>query len=119
MTDRAKIVDFYLQKITDNDFEISEVRKDMERNKFEEEEIKIIVRLVDNELQRRLLTATSNKKATDLVYIGTVITLIGVVITVGTYTGLIPMGDSFLIVYGPFLGGLATLFTGLAKRRRV
>jgi hypothetical protein len=118
MTERTKIVDFYLKKIADKDFEISDVRKDLERNSIDEDEIKVIVKLVDNELQRKLLTETENKRATDLVYVGAVITLIGLFITVGTYTGLIPMGDSFLIVYGPFLGGLSILFMGLARKRR-
>lgn len=117
MTDRAKIVNYYLQKIKDKDFEILDVRRDLERNSFDEEEIKIIVRLVDSELQRKLLTAEDNKKAIDLVLVGGVITLVGLIITVGTYTGVINMGGSFLIVYGPFFGGLSILFAGLAKRR--
>jgi hypothetical protein len=119
MTDRAKIVDFYLQKISDTGFEISEVRKDLERNNFDNEEIKVIVRLVDNELQRRLLKSANNEKAKGLVFTGAVITLVGIAITFGTYTGLIDMGNSFLIAYGPILAGLSILFTGLAKRRRV
>jgi len=43
---------------------------------------------------------------------GAVLTFIGVGITLGTYTGLIDMGDSFLIVYGPFFGGISILFAG-------
>ena len=103
----------------DKDFEISEVRKDLEKNNFEEEEIKTIVRLVDNALQRKLQIVTNNKKANDLIYIGAITTLVGVIITVGTYTGLISMGNSYLIVYGPFLGGLSILLMGLAKKRQV
>lgn len=97
MTDRAKIIDFYLKMIADKDFEISDVRKDLERNKIDEDEIKIIVKLVDNELQRKLLTETSNKRVTDLAYVGTVITLIGLIVTEGTLIGLMPMGNSFLL----------------------
>ena len=118
MTDRAQIVNFYLQKISNNDFEILDIRKDLERNNFDEEEIKIIVRLVDNELQRRLLADTTNKRSIDLVYIGAVIALVGLIVTVGTYTGMINTGNSFLIAYGPFFGGLSILFAGLAKKRR-
>ena len=116
MTDRAKIVDFYLEKISDKNFEISEVRNDLERNNFDEEEIKIIVRIVDNALQRSLLEETSSRKSKNLVYVGAVITLIGLFITVGTYTGLIRMGNSFLIAYGPLLGGFSILLVGLAKK---
>lgn len=97
MTDRAKIIDFYLKMIADKDFEISDVRKDLERNKIDEDEIKMIVKLVDNELQRKLLTETSNKRVTDLAYVETVITLIGLIVTEGTLIGLMPMGNSFLL----------------------
>jgi len=118
MKDRSRIVDFYLQKITDRDFEIYQVRKDLESNNFNEEEIKVIVRLVDNELQRRALVDTNNKKASELIYLGAVITIVGLVITIGTYTGLIVMGNSFVILYGPILGGLSVLLTGLSKKKR-
>jgi hypothetical protein len=116
MKDRAKIVDFYLQKLSDKNFEISDVRKDLEKNSFDEAEIRIIVRLVDNELQRRLFIDSHNRKSFDLVYIGAILTFLGAGFTIATYTGLINMGDSFLIAYGPFLGGLSILMTGLAKR---
>jgi hypothetical protein len=118
MTDRAKIIDYYFQRINNKDFEISEVRRDLEKNNYDEDEIRIIVKLVDNELQRRNLLYTNNRKANDLIYIGGTVTMIGIIITVGTYTGLIEMGNSFLIVYGPFFGGLSILLTGLAKRQR-
>jgi len=117
MTERSKIVNFYLQRLTDS-FEISEVRKDLERNNYDEDEIKLIVRLVDSELQRRLLTATNNKRANNLVYIGAILTLVGVSVTLGTFTGIINMGNSFIIVYGPFFGGISILFMGLANRKR-
>ncbi len=118
MEDRAKIVNFYLEKLSDKNFEISDVRRDLEKNNFQEDEIKIIVRLVDNELQRRELIKSNNKASIDLISIGAILTSLGAGITIATYTGLINMGNSFLIVYGPFLGGLSILMTGLAKRAR-
>lgn len=117
MTDRSKIVDFYLQKVTEKGFEISEVRKDLERNKFDEAEIKVIVRLVDNELQRKLLTITQNKRANDLVSVGAILTLVGATVTMATYTGLIEMGNNFLLAFGPFFGGLSILVIGLARKK--
>lgn len=117
-TDRAKVVDFYLQRAGHKGFDISTVRSDLERHNVNEEEIRIIVRLVDNEHQQRLLKAADQKRANDLVYTGGVITLIGASITIATYTGLINMGDSFLIVYGPFLAGLSVMVSGVAKRKK-
>ncbi|MBX2967025.1 MAG: hypothetical protein KF845_12845 [Cyclobacteriaceae bacterium] len=37
--------------------------------------------------------------------------------TIGTYTGLIEMGDYFSLTYGPILGGLSILFYGLGRRK--
>lgn len=116
MNDRAKIVDYYLQKLDDPNFEITQVRADLERNNFDEEQIRIIVRLVDNELQRRVLTSARSSRAVEWVWVGAILTALGAGITIATYVGIIDMGDSFMLVYGPFLGGLAILFAGLARK---
>ena len=115
--DRAKIVDFYLQKINEKDFDISQVRKDLEKNNIAEEDIKAIVRLVDNELQKGLVNKPVSMAPTQLIIFGGIITAAGLIITIGTFTGLIDMGNSFLIAYGPILGGISLLLSGLAKRK--
>lgn len=115
--DRAKIVDFYIAKLDEPNFEISSIRPELEKNDFEEEEIRTIVKLVDNEAQRRLFTKASNSKSKELIWVGAFLTIFGAIITIGSYTGLIDMGNSYLIAYGPFFGGLATLFVGLSKNK--
>jgi len=114
---RAKLVDYYLNKM-DDDFRISQVREDLERNHFDEEEIKIIVRLVDNALQRKLADKENNRKATELMVMGAVIAIVGAGITIGTYMAWIDMGNSYVILYGPFVGGLSLFAAGWAKRKR-
>jgi hypothetical protein len=114
---RAKIIDFYLEKAQHEGFEIDEIRRDLQTKNFDEEEIKVIVRLVDNEMQRRMFHKTEGKKSNHLISIGWIVTAIGACITVGTYTGLINTGHYFILAYGPFLSGLSILVTGLAKRK--
>ena len=116
--DRAKLVDFFMAKIHDKDFEIYQVRQELEKHNIDEEEIKVIVRIVDNAHQRLSLTKAGNSKANELIWIGLVITIVGAGITMATYLGVINMGNSFLIAYGPFFGGLGILFAGLAKKKR-
>lgn len=116
--DRARVVDFYLQKINDKDFTILQVRQELEKSKIDEEEIKIIVRLVDNALQRRLVNIAANGKSRELIWIGGAITLVGSLVTILTYTGLIDMGNHFLVAYGPVLGGLSILIYGLGRRKQ-
>ena len=115
---RAKLVDYYIRKSYEEGFEIDQIRKELAANNIEEDEIKVIVRLVDNELQNRDLSKSSNKKSSELVGVGAVLTLVGAFITIGTLIGFIPMGDSFLLVYGPFFGGLSILLAGLAQRKK-
>ncbi|MCZ8022241.1 MAG: hypothetical protein O9302_14640 [Cyclobacteriaceae bacterium] len=116
--DRAKIVDFYLAKIDEKDFDILQVRKDLEKNNIEEEEIKIIVRLVDNEMQRRLIHGENNTDNNHVIWMGGILTAIGLFITLGTYIGFIDMGNSFVFAYGPLFTGAAILLGGLAYKRR-
>lgn len=116
--DRAKLVDYFLAKIHDKDFEIYQVRQELEKHNIEEDEIKVIVKIVDNAHQRLSLTKAGNSKANELIWIGLVVTIVSAGVTIGTFLGIINMGNSFLIAYGPFLGGIALLFTGLAKKKR-
>jgi hypothetical protein len=115
---RAKIVDHYIHKVTEENFDIDQVRKELVWNNVDEDEIRIIVRLVDNEVQRRIVTTSGSKRSTALVGVGLVVTLVGAAITIFTYFGIIDTGNSFVIAYGPFLGGLSILAGGLAGRRR-
>jgi hypothetical protein len=117
--ERAKIVDHFLAKVSEKDFNIYEVRQELEKHNFEEAEIKQIVRIVDNELQKIHLIKSHNKKANDLMWVGGILTAIGAGVTLGTYTGLLPMGNSFLITYGPFLGGLSIFFGAMAKKQKI
>ena len=110
------LVKYYLERSENKDFQINQIRKELEPKGVSDEEIRIIVRIVDNAVQRRELNQSSNLKANEIAIAGGVLTLIGAGITVATYTGIIDMGNSFLIVYGPFFGGLSLLIMGLAKR---
>lgn len=114
---RAKIIDYYLEKLRTPGFEFHQIRQELEANNVDEEEIRAIVRVIDNELQRQTITKSENNYSKELIWAGAVVTILGAFITIGTYTGIINSGNSYIIAYGPFLGGLSILFTGLAKRR--
>ncbi len=116
--ERARIVDYYLEKVDGKNFDLFDARKEMEKNQVDEQEIKTIIRLLDNELQRRMIYEAQSKQANAIFWVGVVVSSVGAIITIGTFFGIIPMGNSFLIAYGPFLSGLVIMFSGLAKRRR-
>ena len=114
---RAKVIDHYLKKIREENFDVYQVRKELEKNNVDEEEIKIIVRLIDNEVQRATVRKQESENARPLVQIGIFLTVIGAGLTIVTYVGIIDMGDSFMLVYGPFFAGLSLIVAGLAKQR--
>jgi hypothetical protein len=113
---RARIIDLYVDKLTRPDFEFHQIRQELEANKVDDDEIRIIVKIVDNEIQRRAVSMVENRRWNALIYVGGIITAIGAVITIGTFIGMINTGNSFIIAYGPFLGGLSILVTGLGRR---
>lgn len=115
---RAKLVDHYLRKINEGDFEIIQVRQELEANRVPEDEIRKIVWLVDNELQRQLLTRTANAKSNEIIWYGLALAALGAIVTIATYTGLINMGNSFLLLYGPFLAGISLMVGGIARKRQ-
>ena len=118
MNERNRVVAFYLKKLEEKNFDISQVRRDLEKENYDENEIKVIVKLVDNEIQRKLFESANNSKLTDLIKLGVVLTLIGSAITIGTFLGLVSMGDSFLIAYGPIVAGVSLIVSGWAGKKR-
>lgn len=115
--DRAKIVDYFLGKLEDKNFSILDVRQELEKNNIDEEEIRVIVKLVDSELRRKITNKSSADSSREIVWLGGSITLAGLVLTIGTYTGLIDMGNYFVLAYGPILGGISILFYGRNRKR--
>lgn len=114
---RAKIIDYYLEKSQREGFELDEIWRDLTKNNVDEEEIRIIVRLVDNEMQRRMFHNSDGKQSNNLIWIGLILTVVGASITIGTFTGLLNTGRSFILAYGPFLVGLSILARGIAKKK--
>jgi len=113
---RAKIIDHYIEKSKEPGFEIDQIRKELEPRNIPEEEIRIIVRLVDNTMQKQITNKSDHSKNNELIWVGAFLTIFGAGITIGTYTGTIDIGNNVLIVYGPFFGGLSLLFGGWAKK---
>ena len=57
--DRQQRIDHYINRLSEKGFEIYDVRRDLESQNVEEEEIKAILRAVDEELQKRLLAGAT------------------------------------------------------------
>ena len=116
--DRDRIVEHYKILSQNKGFEIDQVRKDLALNNVPENEIRAIVRLVDEHVRTQALKKSSQLRGTQLIIAGVILTLIGLLIFVITQFGYLDVVDGVVFIYGPVTSGVALLVTGFAKRRQ-
>ena len=116
--DTKQRIDHYIQRLSEKNFEIYDVRRELEQQKVDEEEIKIIVRAVDAELQARLLRTTNPDYTALLIRMGIILTLIGLTLGLAIVVCIINTGVFFLFAYGSFFGGISMLLVGMFKRKK-
>lgn len=109
---KAQIIEHYLEKSQNKDFDLGKVRKELESYNIQGEEIKEIIKYLDNAIQKGALKKSQKQKYKEIFLAGALITLLGLTITIGTYTGWINMGDSFNIEYGLFITGVSMMVGG-------
>ncbi|MBL4587255.1 MAG: hypothetical protein JKX84_09405 [Flavobacteriales bacterium] len=114
---RAEYINHFIAKSKDPKFEFSSVRKELEAQKVDPEEIKIIVRSVDNVVQYEAIKETNNLKGKEVIYSGAALLTFGLFMTVGNYTGFIDFGNVYVIAWGPVLAGGGMIFAGLSQQQ--
>ncbi len=85
---------------------------------FNRTRVNTIVRQVDKQLIKAEELRASYALGKNLFYGGLFLALAGTLLTIGTYTGIINIGNRFLIAYGPIAAGLITAIAGKAKMNR-
>jgi hypothetical protein len=114
--DRKERIGHYIQRLSDKKFEIYQVRMELEQQNVDETEIKIIVRAVDDEIQRRLHIKGGKDFTVEFIRIGIILIAIGGLIMMASLTNLVNTKNFLFVTYGPFFVGLSMLFVGLFKR---
>lgn len=114
----SELVGYFVDKVQSGEITFDKVRPELVQRGIAENDIKTIVRQVDEELQNQVLSGSSSYN--QLVVVGIAVTLVGIVITVASYTGLFSSTSSYVIViaYGPVLAGIAMIFAGLRRGKR-
>lgn len=115
---RQEWIEHYLQRISDKNFEIYQVRRELEQQNVDEEEIKHIVRAVDTELQNRMLKSATRNDGRGFVRMGAILMVIGVLLGIAVFIGVVNRGNFFILAYGSFFGGMSVLLIGLFKKKR-
>lgn len=98
--------------------DLSDLRKTLESENYTKEEIDIIVKRTDRNLMHAAQLKHHHSNGKNLFIAGLLIMTAGILITVLTYTGIIDLGDIYLIAYGPVLGGFVMALMGKMKMNR-
>lgn len=115
---RAQYVEYYTKKSQDQDFEFDQIRSELESQNLPEQEVDLIIRLVDNAIQHRAISKTNKNRSRELTAVGTILTLIGAGITLGSLFGILDLGGSIIITFGPLGAGATLLGAGRITSRR-
>ncbi len=113
-----KITDHYMAKALKGDFEMDTIRKELSGVDISEEDLKALIRKVDEVVQGNALSKKNKTKGKELTYAGLVAISIGVLSTLGTLLGIFDIGDSFIFVYGPIIGGTSLFVAGKTLRNK-
>jgi len=115
---KENAIDFFFEKVDTKQMEFSTVRKTLEEDGFEKDDINTIVRQVDKQLIKANELRASHAMGKNMYYGGLAFALLGIVLTIGTYSGIINTGNHYLIAYGPVATGLILALSGKAKMNR-
>ena len=114
----SELVQFFIDKVQRGEITFDKVRPELIQRGLTEDEIKTIVRQVDDELQIRLISGQN--PSPQLIVIGIVILVVGLILTVGVYAGLFPSIRSYIALFGyvPIVAGIAMIFVSLKRKRK-
>lgn len=119
MTDEELVADL-VEKVTRGEITFDKIRPLLTEKGLEEPRITQIVRTVDDEIQKSLLTKYTASSADQVIRIGIVLLVIGAALTIASLVGLISPSNNYMIVmaYGPLVGGLVLIIAGIRKKKK-
>ncbi len=115
---RAKSIDLYASDIIQGKMTFSDTRKRLQEANVEADEIDIVVKQVNKQVQRYTEMKAIHSLGKNQYYGGLLVALGGVLLSGGTYLGLIDLGNYFLIAYGPIIGGVILALYGKSQMNR-
>lgn len=105
------ILHFFNQKM--NGMSFSEVRRSLENQNTPEKNIKNIICEIDDLMIKGASRRKTKSEGIKLIVLGTILILVSLIISFGTYYSFIDLKGTYIIVYGPFFTGGAMLTYGL------
>ena len=106
---RAKAVDYFLDKLDNEEIRYSDIRKEMEQERIDADEINIVTKLIDNIIQKTAIDNSKKSNGRQIYVMGWILVIFGTLITVFTY-----LSDSkaIVIAFGLVTFGAKQVFQG-------
>ncbi|MCH2043278.1 MAG: hypothetical protein MK212_04000 [Saprospiraceae bacterium] len=115
---RAKTIQYYFERIDSGAMEFDEMRKELNTKQLEKKEINVIVRQVDKRLLRVADLRASRNIGRGLFYGGWIFFVVGVILTIAAFAGLLSGGRTYIIFLSPIFTGLSLALLGWKKMNR-
>ncbi|MFT5749744.1 MAG: hypothetical protein ACI93S_001007 [Ancylomarina sp.] len=102
--DISNIIDYYLGR-KQNGMDFSEIRKELNARNLDADKIKLIIREIDNQIlfKEKDKIFKVNSKGTKIISL--VLMFGGGFVTLVTFFGVLDLGGSYIIAYGPIVSG--------------
>lgn len=104
--DKGKIIDHYTEEIASGRKDFAQVRADLKTLGYEEEYIDQVIRYIDNKLISGDFQKVNKRAGREYFYVGLFLLAAGLIGSLGTYFGIIDVGNAYVITYGPIIVGL-------------
>ncbi len=115
-SNRAKTIDYFVTEIMAGNLEFSDVRKKLSAKGVDEEEIKVIARVVDSELRNTALIKARDSQGKALFYGGLILSVLGGIILILALTGSI-MTNRIVVLFGPVIAGITLTSIGKSQMK--
>jgi len=112
-----KLVEHYLNlKLNGMDF--SAIRNELKQEGVDGSDIKTIINSIDDKILHGVKSGKANSVSNLTKFVGILLLVGGLIVTIGTYIGWIDLKGHILFAYGPILGGLTILVSSSKKRSK-
>ena len=103
--DYNDLIDYYVGlKLKGTDY--TTIREELKQRNINDDAIKTIINDIDDVIIHEEWDKIRKGKQREYYIFGLFLAALGLFITFATYTGFINLGDSYIIMYGPFFSGI-------------
>jgi len=111
----SELVDYYVERLHRGEITFDKVRPELVQRGITENDIRTIVRQVDEVLQNRMVSGQTSSNR--LIVGGIVVSTIGIIITISAYAGFFSTIRAYIgFGYVPILAGISMIISGLRRR---